>query len=82
MSPTCQHPWTFWTHRTIHPVPIRYSGASETNRRFSSKALLHQLGGPSAQRGSSLALLTHFWRFLAFALPLNFFSHFLTAAAR
>jgi hypothetical protein len=65
------------------------------NRRFSSKAavcLLPQPGGfegsPPGRRaalsytGSFFAFLMHFLRFLAFALPGNFFLHFLIAAAR
>jgi hypothetical protein len=35
--------------------------------------LLRQPGGLTAQTGSRLAFLMHFLRFLAFALPLNFF---------
>jgi hypothetical protein len=60
----------------------RYQSGTNLHRLLSSSALLQQPAGPSAQMGSRLALLMHFLRFLAFALPLNFFLHFLTAAAR
>ena len=49
---------------------------------FSSKAATPTARRPVSSAGSRLAFLMHFLRFLAFALPLNFFLQLLIAAAR